>query len=86
VLSDRTRKPRQSYRLSQAANPPPVKFADGQLYDYEQLSKAVGNRTELPAAELCRSLIDEIQHSSATQEFNYDVCLVAMDIDRLKPL
>ena len=53
-------------------------------YDYEQLSKAVGNRTELPAAELCRSLIDEIQHFSATQEFNYDVCLVAMDIDRLK--
>jgi phosphoserine phosphatase RsbU/P len=34
--------------------------------NYEQLSKAVGNRTELPAAELCRSLIDEVQHFSAT--------------------
>ena len=63
-----------------------VEGSDGQLYDYEQLSKAVANRTELPAEELCRSLIDEVQHFSATQEFNDDVCLVAMDIDRLKPL
>jgi phosphoserine phosphatase RsbU/P len=63
-----------------------VEGSDGQLYDYEQLCKAVGNRTELPAAELCRSLIDEVQHFSATKEFNDDVCLVAMGIDRIKPL
>ncbi len=63
-----------------------VEGSEGQLYDYQQLSRAVGNRTELPAVELCRSLISEVQQFSATQEFNDDVCLVAMDIDRLKPL
>ena len=63
-----------------------VEGSEGELYDYEKLSKAVGCRTELPAAELCRSLIDEVQHFSATQQFNDDVCFVAMDIDRLKPL
>jgi sigma-B regulation protein RsbU (phosphoserine phosphatase) len=62
-----------------------VEGSGGQLYDYQKLSRAVGDRTELPAVELCRSLIDEVQQFSATQEFNDDVCLVAMDIDRLKP-
>ena len=61
-----------------------VEGSGGQLYDYQKLSRAVGDRTELPAVELCRSLIDEVQQFSATQEFNDDVCLVAMDIDRLK--
>lgn len=61
-----------------------VEGSEGRLYDYQQLSRAVGNRTELPAVELCRSLIAEVQEFSATQEFNDDVCLVAMDIDRLK--
>ena len=56
---------------------------EAELYDYQQLSKAVGNRTELPVVELCRGLIDEVQQFSATQEFNDDVCLVAMDINRL---
>ena len=37
-------------------------------------------------AELCRSLIAEVQQFSATQSFDDDVCLVAMDIDRLKSL
>ncbi len=63
-----------------------VEGSAGQLYDYQRLSRAVGDRTELPAVELCRSLIAEVQQFSATQEFNDDVCLVAMDIDRLKPL
>ena len=46
--------------------------------------RAVCNRTELPVPELCRSVIDEVQQFSATQAFNDDVCLVAMDIDRIK--
>ena len=46
---------------------------------------AVGNRTQLPAVELCGSLIAEVQQFSATQEFNDDVCLVAMDIDSRQP-
>ena len=61
-----------------------VEGLGGKLYDYQQLSKAVGNRAELPVAELCRGIIDEVQQFSATQEFNDDVCLVAMDINRSK--
>ena len=63
-----------------------VEGSGGQLYDYQKLVRAVGDRTVLPAAELCESLIAEVQQFSATREFNDDVCLVAMDIDRLKPL
>ncbi len=63
-----------------------VEGSGGQLYDYQKLSRAVGDRTELPVVELCSSLIAEVQQFSATQEFNDDVCLVAMDIDRLKQL
>ena len=59
-----------------------VEGSGGQLYDYEKLLRAVGDRTVLPVAELCQSLIAEVQQFSATQEFNDDVCLVAMDIDR----
>ena len=61
-----------------------VEGSGGKLYDYQQLSKAVGNRAELPAVDLCRGIIDEVQQFSATQQFNDDVCLVAMDINRLK--
>ena len=57
-----------------------VEGLEGQLYDYQRLLRAVGNRTQLPAVELCSSLIAEVQEFSATQEFNDDVCLVAMDI------
>ena len=63
-----------------------VEGLGGRLYDYQQLSKAVGNRAELPAVDLCRGIIDEVQQFSATQEFNDDVCLVAMDINRLETL
>ena len=61
-----------------------VEGSGGQLYDYQKLSRAVCDRTELPVPELCRSVIDEVQQFSATQAFNDDVCLVAMDIDRIK--
>jgi phosphoserine phosphatase RsbU/P len=58
-----------------------VESLEGQFYDYQRLLRAVGNRTQLPAAELCSSLIADVQRFSANQEFNDDVCLVAMDID-----
>jgi sigma-B regulation protein RsbU (phosphoserine phosphatase) len=58
-----------------------VEGSGGRLYDYQQLSKAVGNRAEMPVVEMCRGIIDEVQQFSATQEFNDDVCLVAMDIN-----
>ena len=61
-----------------------VEGSGGQLYDYQKLSQAVCNRIDLPVPELCRSLIDEVQQFSVTRDFTDDVCLVAMDIDRLK--
>jgi phosphoserine phosphatase RsbU/P len=61
-----------------------VEGLGGRFYDYQQLSRAVGSRAELPVVDLCRGIIDEVQQFSATQQFNDDVCLVAMDINRLK--
>lgn len=60
-----------------------VEGADGQLYDYPRFLRAVNARSELPTEALCRGLIEEVQHFSANQEFTDDVCLVAMEIDRL---
>jgi serine phosphatase RsbU (regulator of sigma subunit) len=60
-----------------------VEGSGGQLYDYRKLVRAVGDRTVLPAAELCQSLITEVQRFSATQSFNGDVCLVAMDVQSI---
>ncbi len=53
----------------------------GELYDYQQLQRAIGARRKLPTAELCRGLIDEIQQFSASKEFSDDVCLVAMEME-----
>lgn len=60
-----------------------VEGADGELYDYPQLLRAVRARSEWPTEALCRGLIEEVQQFSANQEFTDDVCLVAMEIDRL---
>jgi sigma-B regulation protein RsbU (phosphoserine phosphatase) len=43
-----------------------VEGSGGQLYDYQKLVRAVGDRTVLPAAELCQSLIAEVQQFSVT--------------------
>ena len=64
-----------------------VEGSDGQLYDYEQLSKAVDDRAQVPPRRNCAvASSPRYEHFSATRQFNDDVCLVAIDIDRLKPL
>lgn len=55
----------------------------GEFYDYQQLSRAVGQRSNLPTEELCRGLINEVQQFSASKEFDDDVCLVAMEVEHL---
>lgn len=60
-----------------------VEGPEGELYDYQQLQRAIGQRSTLPTAELCSGLIDEIQQFSARKEFDDDVCLVAMEIENL---
>lgn len=58
-----------------------VEGSDGELYDYSKLIRDVARRRDLPTAELCRSIVDEIQGFSADREFTDDVCLVAMEIE-----
>lgn len=55
----------------------------GQFYDYHRLLRAVEQRSKLPTEELCRGLIDEVQQFSANKEFSDDVCLIAMEVERL---
>jgi sigma-B regulation protein RsbU (phosphoserine phosphatase) len=60
-----------------------VEGPEGEIYDYHQLQRAIGERSRLPTPELCRGVIDEIQQFSARKEFNDDVCLVAMEVEQL---
>jgi serine phosphatase RsbU (regulator of sigma subunit) len=60
-----------------------VEAQDGSLYDYKDLRDAVGELSGLKAADLCRSVVDKVCQFSGQQEFSDDVCLVAMEIDRL---
>lgn len=60
-----------------------VEGPTGELYDYQQLQRAIGQRSALPTAELCSGLIHEIQQFSARKEFEDDVCLVAMEIENV---
>ena len=62
-----------------------VESPQGELYDYQQLQRAIGERSQLPTEELCRGLIDEVRRFSGTAEFSDDVCLVAMEVERLSP-
>jgi phosphoserine phosphatase RsbU/P len=61
-----------------------VEGLEGLLYDYDQLSRAVNNHAQLPTGELCHNLIAEVQKFSANRRFDDDVCLVAMDVERLR--
>jgi phosphoserine phosphatase RsbU/P len=60
-----------------------VEAQDGSLYDYQALRGAVGQLGGLKAADLCESVVQKVCEFSGQQEFGDDVCLVAMEIDRL---
>ena len=62
-----------------------VEGAFGEQYDYPQLVRAVGQLSNLPATELCRQVIEEVQQFSANHEFSDDVCLIAVEVDHLTP-
>jgi sigma-B regulation protein RsbU (phosphoserine phosphatase) len=62
-----------------------VEAQDGTLYDYKALYKAVGELRGLRSLELCQSIVDKVCDFSGQQQFADDVCLVAMEIDRLAP-
>jgi sigma-B regulation protein RsbU (phosphoserine phosphatase) len=63
-----------------------VEAQDGSLYDYQALRSAVGQLgglEGLKAAELCERVVAKVCEFSGQREFGDDVCLVAMEIDRL---
>jgi sigma-B regulation protein RsbU (phosphoserine phosphatase) len=60
-----------------------VEAQDGSLYDYQALRDAVGKLGGLAAAELCETVIEKVRLFAGQKEFGDDVCLVAMEIDRL---
>jgi sigma-B regulation protein RsbU (phosphoserine phosphatase) len=58
---------------------------NGQIYDYDILLQAVQRRGNQSMKDLCQGVLDEVQHFSANNEFGDDVCLVAMEVERLIP-
>ncbi|HEY2342434.1 MAG TPA: SpoIIE family protein phosphatase [Chthoniobacteraceae bacterium] len=60
-----------------------VEGAGGELYDEKCLIQAVNRRTNLRADELCHEVLAEIQQFSANKQFSDDVCLVAVEVERL---
>lgn len=60
-----------------------VEGAGGKLYDEKSLMSAVDRRSALPASEMCREVLNEVQQFSASKQFNDDVCLVSVEVERL---
>jgi sigma-B regulation protein RsbU (phosphoserine phosphatase) len=60
-----------------------VEVEDGELYDQKSLMRAVDRRANLTAGDLCREVLDEIREFSGNKQFEDDVCLVALEIERL---
>jgi sigma-B regulation protein RsbU (phosphoserine phosphatase) len=60
-----------------------VESADGELYDQKSLMRAVNQRANLHAGDLCGEVLAEIRQFSAKNEFDDDVCLVALEVERL---
>lgn len=60
-----------------------VQSAGGELYDEHHLMRAVSQRVNLRADALCREVLTEVQQFAADQQFSDDVCLVAVEVERL---
>lgn len=61
-----------------------VEGPSGDIYDYGRLLEAVHRRRELPAFQLCHEVIEEVRRFSEGRQFSDDVCLVAMECNRLR--
>lgn len=61
-----------------------VESKGGEFYDYQRLAAAVAHHSALNPRELCEEIIHEVQDFSAGSEFSDDVCLVAMEIEKLQ--
>jgi len=60
-----------------------VEGLEEQYFDYHNLLKAVDRLSGLPTRELCKGLVREVQQFSLSKEFTDDVCLVALEVNRI---
>ncbi|MEO8353983.1 MAG: SpoIIE family protein phosphatase, partial [Chthoniobacteraceae bacterium] len=60
-----------------------VEGSDGELFDQQSLMRAVSQRAHLPADKICTEVLAEIRSFSASDQFSDDVCLVAVEVERL---
>jgi len=60
-----------------------VEGAGGALYDQESLMQAVNRRANLHADVICGEVLAEIREFSVKHDFDDDVCLVALEVERV---
>lgn len=60
-----------------------VEGPDGVFYDQEKLTAAISDRSALPVDALFDALLEEVRAFSATRQFDDDVCLVGIEVDRV---
>jgi len=61
-----------------------VESSTGMLYDEKLLIEAVNRHANLKAATLLKEVISEVQQFAADKHFSDDVCLVSMEVERLR--
>lgn len=52
-------------------------------YGWERVLNSVEQHAKLPTSQLLDSILDEVRRFSGTQEFDDDVCIVAMEVKRV---
>jgi phosphoserine phosphatase RsbU/P len=57
---------------------------NGEEYGLERLQEAVKRRSKLATPQLCDELLAEVQNFAGTREFEDDVCLLGMELTRLR--
>lgn len=62
-----------------------VEGPDHELYSQELLAAAVRKHANLPAAQLFDAVLDDVRAYAAGQEFDDDVCIVGLELARLRP-
>ena len=62
-----------------------VESRGGDVYDYDRFLRVVEKRADHPMRELCHGIVEEIQQFAGSSEFSDDVCMLAMQIERLIP-
>ena len=60
-----------------------VEGPDGALYDEKRLIEAVNRGANLTAASLLPNVLAEVRQFAANKRFSDDVCLVAMEVERI---